>query len=99
MKTIAILILAAASLAAQDFKGTISGLGAPEPAPYVPDPTLGFAGGLQATTVINPQGIAVVVFSEVIGVPDVVPVAVGVPVPAYRSIHRAAPTVARKAKR
>ena len=63
------LIVCVGQLRAQDapvpFKGTISNLSA-EPAPYIPDPTLGYAAGVGLThTTVN--GVDTVVAYEVVG--------------------------------
>jgi hypothetical protein len=67
MKLIAILLLAASFAAAQDekpFKGTIAGLGDPEPAAYVPDPTLPYAAPTIMTPILAAPGV-VVLFAPV----------------------------------
>jgi hypothetical protein len=77
MKTfLAILILAAVPLAAQDeasFKGTIAGMGVPEPAAYVPDESLGYMGGIILDTTAKPVPPPLVLYVPV-------PVAVDQPV-------------------
>jgi hypothetical protein len=103
MKLITILLLAAAIAAAQDekpFKGTISGLGDPEPAAYVPDPELGYAGPAIVAPPAAAPGV-VVLFSAV-------PVAVDAPaigglgylsVVRQPAVRRAAPVVRAAARR
>jgi hypothetical protein len=72
MKLIAILLLAASFAAAQDekpFKGTISGMGDPEPPAYVPDPNLPYAGPTIITPLLPAPGV-VVLFAAVPVVAD-----------------------------
>jgi hypothetical protein len=103
MKIIAFLILAAAlPLAAQDaaaFHGTISGMGAADPAPYVPDPTLADAGGSIILQGFKPDGSpsVVVLYSAVPVIVDQ-PLIAGIGFVPFRPARHYAP-VARVAAR